>query len=272
MVRPLIDRSRAEVLAWLRAEGLPWLEDPSNETPRYLRNRVRAEAVPLLERLGPGLERALARAADLLRDDERALERRARRALPAQGAPAEARRLLTEPVAVRRRAVRRLWRKARGRRAGLSAAHVEAVLSLLGRGRPGRLSLPDGLEARYAYGVLEIRKPTSGKAPPELAVPGPGVYPVPGRPLRLSVEAAPGAAVEWPLRLGRRRPGDRFRPRGAPGSKKLKAWLIDRKVPREDRDGLLVLADRSGRVLWLPELGAGAEVPGLELRLLREEA
>jgi tRNA(Ile)-lysidine synthase len=78
--------------------------------------------------------------------------------------------------------------------------------------------------------------------------------------------------VDWPLRLGPRRPGDRFRPEGGRGAKKLKAWLIDRKVPREKRDALLVLADRSGRVLWLPELGARAEARGLGLRLLREEA
>jgi tRNA(Ile)-lysidine synthase len=273
VVRPLVDRSRAEVLAFLRAEGLPWLEDPTNRSPRFLRNRVRSEVMPLLGRMGPGLERALARAADLLRDDERALERRAREALPPEGARAEARRLRSEPLAVRRRAVRRLWRQARGRRAGLSAGHVEAVLGLLRRGRPGRITLPDGLEARCAYGVLEIQRRSTAPAPPaELSVPGPGVYPVPGRALRLAVEAAPGAAVDWPLRLGPRRAGDRFRPRGGPGSKKLKAWLIDRKVPREARDGLLVLADRSGRVLWLPELGARAEVPGLALRLLREEA
>lgn len=272
VVRPLIDRSRAEVLAFLRAEGLPWLDDPTNQTPRFLRNRVRAEAVPVLERLEPGLERALARAADLLRDDERALEQRAR-SLAAEGGRVEARRLRREPVAVRRRAVRRLWREARGRRADLSAAHVESVLALLGRGRPGRIALPGGVEARFAYGVLEIRRrPPAPAALPEVAVPGPGIYPIPGRPLRLSVEAAPGAAVDWPLRLGARRPGDRFRPGGGPGSKKLKAWLIDRKVPLEVRDGLLVLADRSGRVLWLPELDARAEAPGLSLRLVREEA
>ena len=68
VVRPLVDRSRAEVLAFLRAEGLPWLEDPTNRSPRFLRNRVRSEVMPLLGRLGPGLERAL--------------EQRAREALP----------------------------------------------------------------------------------------------------------------------------------------------------------------------------------------------
>jgi tRNA(Ile)-lysidine synthase len=77
--------------------------------------------------------------------------------------------------------------------------------------------------------------------------------------------------LEWPLCLRSRRPGDRFRPEGGRGEKKLKSWLIDRKVPREEREGLLVLADRHGRVLWLPELSARAAAPGLGLRVVREE-
>lgn len=269
LVRPLIDRSRGEVLAFARQAGFSWLEDPTNRSPRFLRNRVRAEVVPLLERLSPSLERALARAADLLRDDERALDRRARRVIVPGGACAQQRRLRAEPLAVRRRVVRRLWREARGRTADLAAGHVEAVLGLLRRGRPGRVTLPGGFEARCAYGVLEIGP--GGSAPPapaEVGVPGPGVYSIPGRPLQVAIDAAPGAPVGWPLRLGPRRPGDRFTPRGGRGTKKLKAWLIDRKVPRQARDALVVLADRSGRVLWLPELGARAEVPGLSLRVL----
>ncbi len=67
VVRPLVDRSRAEVLDFLREEGLPWLEDPTNQSPRFLRNRVRTEMVPLLRRLGPSVERTLARTADRTR-------------------------------------------------------------------------------------------------------------------------------------------------------------------------------------------------------------
>ncbi|HSB20880.1 MAG TPA: tRNA lysidine(34) synthetase TilS [Anaeromyxobacteraceae bacterium] len=268
LVRPLIDRSRAEVLAYLRGRGLPFLEDPSNAAPRYLRNRVRREVMPVLSALAPSAEEALARAADLLREDERALEADARRLL--EGAPAAPRAALAAaPEAVRRRVVRRLWKAANGSRRGLEAGHVEAVLRLLRRPGPGRVALPRGLEALLGPAGLAIGPPAgSPLAAVEVPIPRPGAYPVPGRGLLLRLEAAPAAAreepvlrqgaVSWPLLLRTRRPGDRFRPAGGRGSKKLKAWLIDRRVPRSARDGLLLLVDAAGRVLWIPELGAAA--------------
>ncbi len=275
LVRPLLDRSRAEVVAYLRDRGLPWHEDPTNATPRFLRNRVRREVVPLLEALNPSVEEALARTADLLRDDERALARRGRRAVEGS-AVIRLEPLLAEPVAVRRRAIRALWRCARGRRTDLGARHVDAILALCRRTRPGAVTLPRGFEARCRYGRLSIG-PVRRAAPPEvgeLPLPGPGTYPLPGRTMRLEIRARPGAGpgdVIWPLTLRTRRPGDRFRPEGGRGSKKLKGWLIDRKVPREDRDALLVLANRKGEVLLLPDLGLRAANPALEFRLIHEE-
>lgn len=263
VVRPLIDRTRAEVIRHLRSEGLPFLEDPSNATPRFLRNRVRAELLPALRRLEPTATRALARAADLLRDDERALAAEGRR-LAAQGS-SRVSELLAEPVAVRRRVIRELWRQASGRRADLDARQVDSVVAALRRRRPTRVSLPRGFEASVRYGALSIRPvpPAAGEADVVL-VPGPGAHPVPGGGV-LEVGDATGAA--WPLWWRGRRPGDRFRPSGGRGSKKLKAWLIDRKVPREVRDRLLVLVDDDGWVVWIPELGARSGKPSVDARL-----
>jgi tRNA(Ile)-lysidine synthase len=257
LVRPLIDRSRAEVLAYLSARGLSFREDPTNASPRYARNRVRHELFPALLALAPAAERTLARAADLARDDERALAARARGRVGGAAALA-LEGLLAEPVAVRRRMVRRLWRNAAGRGADpLPAARVEAVLALAARGRPGRVALPGGLEARCRYGELAVA-PAVGAAEPFLpaVIPGPGDHAAgPGTSIRVS--AARPDDVPWPLELRTRRPGDRFAPDGGGGSKKLKAWLIDRKVPREERDALLLIATGS-RVLAVPALGAVA--------------
>ena len=260
IVRPLIDRTRAEVIAHVRVRALPHIEDPSNATPRFLRNRVRAEVIPVLRSLAPHASRALARAADLLRDDERALAVEGRR-LAAAGA-VRVEDLLAEPVAVRRRVVRDLWRRATGRRADLEARQVESVLALLGRRGPSRAPLSRGFEACVRYGALSIRTaPVTAPAAEPVRIPGPGSHALPEGGV-LEVASAAGAA--WPLWWRGRRPGDRFRPEGGRGSKKLKAWLIDRKVPREVRDGLRVLADDAGWILWVPELGVRSEKPSAD--------
>jgi tRNA(Ile)-lysidine synthase len=256
IVRPLIDRSRAEGIAWLGELGLSFREDPSNATPRFARNRLRLALWPQLLLLAPSAERALARAADLCRDDERALAGRARALVGGGGADVAA--LLGEPPAVRRRAVRLLFRMAGGRGAP-EAKHVDATLALLASRGPGRAALPGGLEARCRYGRLEVgrRVPGAPGLGGEVAVPGPGTYAVPARGL-VEIAARDEGAVPWPVALRTRRPGDRFRPEGGRGTKKLKSWLIDRKVPQEARDALLVVA--AGRtVLAVPELSAVAE-------------
>jgi tRNA(Ile)-lysidine synthase len=273
IVRPLIDRSRAEGMRFLEGLGLAWRDDPTNSTPRFARNRVRLALWPAVLALAPAAERALARTADLAREDERALARRARDVAGAERAVRVA-ALAREPAAVRRRVVRRLWRNATGRTAGLEAKHVEAILALARRKHPGKAALPGRTEARCRYGRLEVGAVRShGDATfPPVDVPAPGRYPVPTRGLAVEVSARRAEALPWPLSIRTRRPGDRFRPDGGRGSKKLKSWLIDRKVPRETRDALLVLADGAS-VLAVPELaavaaGLGPSGAGLTVRVM----
>ena len=259
IVRPLIDQPRAEGIAFCERAGLAWRDDPTNATPRFARNRLRLAVWPALVSLAPAAERALARTADLARADERALAARAR-ALAGGAAAIDAAALAAEPLAVRRRVVRRLWKGAGGR-GELEAKHVDAVLALPRRSRPGRVALPGRLEARFRYGRLEIgaagpRGTRRGERAPEVEVPGPGRYPFPPYG-RVEIGVRDSSAIPWPLALRTRRPGDRFRPDGGRGSKKLKGWLIDRKVPREERDALVVLA-AGARIVAVPELGVVA--------------
>lgn len=270
LVRPLIDRSRSQVMEYLVDRGLGWRDDPTNGSPRFLRNRIRSEVLPALEALAPGLERRLARTADLLRDDDRALERLASRAVPRRATRAEVTALLCLPLAVRRRAVRRLWRGLAGSRRGIGAEHVEAILRQLRTARPKRLALPGRREARVGGGFVELAEapPPPPALLPCLRLDGPGVYSLPGAG-SVEVGWTSSDPAPWPLELRGRRPGDRFRPDRGRGSKKLKAWLIDRKVPLARRDALVLIADLEGWVLCIPELSArAAGTAGLEVRWL----
>lgn len=73
-VRPLLDEPRAAILAYASARGLRWRDDPTNADPRFLRNRLRAEVVPLLEAIRPGATRAIARTAAGVAADDAVLD------------------------------------------------------------------------------------------------------------------------------------------------------------------------------------------------------
>lgn len=69
-------------------------------------------------------------------------------------------------------------------------------------------------------------------------------------------DSAPTALIQAsrvtsPLVVRNRRPGDRLRPFGAPGTRKLQDLFVDRKVPRSERDAVPLVVDSSGRILWV---------------------
>jgi tRNA(Ile)-lysidine synthetase-like protein len=75
VARPLLDAARADLRELAMLSGLPFVDDPSNEDPRFTRNTVRHELIPYLEaRYNPGLVAALSRAARLLQADAEHLE------------------------------------------------------------------------------------------------------------------------------------------------------------------------------------------------------
>jgi tRNA(Ile)-lysidine synthase len=78
------------------------------------------------------------------------------------------------------------------------------------------------------------------------------------------------AALRWPLRLGPARPGDRFHPLGAPGSKKVADYLSDHKVPQRKRGQVVTLSDHAGIVwLWPHRLAHRVRVEGVMVKALR---
>lgn len=184
IVRPLLTTTRAEVAALVASEGWASYADPSNESPDFTRNRLRREVLPLLrETANPAADRALARAAALLRDDETFLaaaaaarwreiaEIRVEDGRPAARAPAAKLREL--PPALARRVVREGLSAVRGHLRRLECAHIEAVRSLASAGRGGTSCDLPGARVSLDRGVLTFRGVFPGKEPE----PPPGVGP-----------------------------------------------------------------------------------------------
>ncbi len=107
--RPLLALRRSETVALCAAEGLTPVSDPSNDDPRFRRNRVRAEVLPLLfEVAGRDLVPVLARQAGLLSGDADLLD-----SLSASIDPTDVRALPAAPASLARRAIRR-WLRSPG--------------------------------------------------------------------------------------------------------------------------------------------------------------
>lgn len=156
--RPLLGLTREQVRQAAAESALAHIiwEDPHNRDSRFLRSRVRSEVMPMLERvLGPGVEAALVRSAQQLRDDADALD-----ALAAQYHPGEsidALELADLPRAVRSRVVLRFLRE-RGVGA-LTFEHIDRVDALIAQWRgQGAVALPGGarLERRADRLFLEF--------------------------------------------------------------------------------------------------------------------
>jgi tRNA(Ile)-lysidine synthase len=152
-LRPLLGIRRATTRAACAAEQLPYRQDPHNDDPRFTRARLRAEVLPLLEDvLRGGVAEALARTAELLRDDLDALDALAG-ALAREG-PLPAGELARHPRAIRTR-VLRSW-------AGvpLTAAQLRALDALVADWHgQGPVALPSGRTVRRASGMLHLAGP-----------------------------------------------------------------------------------------------------------------
>lgn len=285
VVRPLLGAARREVLAHLLARGLPWREDPTNADPAFPRNRLRHELIPYLEsRFNPRIREALAREAALLADEDETLEARAGRLAArivrpdGHGVVLARAGLRAAPPSLARRVVRRALAKAGGLR-GVSAHHVERLLDLAKSAAPSgrRLALPGGREARFHFDEVRVGPRTlpAGRFAYPLAVPGrvelPGGWALEARAASGPAAAGPETALVAapagePLLVRTRRPGDRVSWHGREVS--LKRFLMERRVPADEREGLPLVAAGS-RVLWVAgqpsEAGAGDRWLGLRL-------
>ena len=267
------------------SRGETWVEDASNSDVALPRNRVRHELIPLLvARFQPAAIRVLARTAEAVSADEALLSALATAALPsvvsttAHGVRLVRPTLAALPPALARRVARRAIEVA-GAPHAPDLADVDALLAVCRPTGPAAAEVAGLRVERFSEdAVLLIRepRPAPAAAMPSrvLSVPGAVALPELGtgcrlmaeRPIR-DLEQPTGpfrrlmikGSVATPLVVRGRLPGDRLRPLGLGGSRKLQDLLVDRKVPRGARDCVPVVVDATGRIVWVVGHAVDAE-------------
>lgn len=269
IVRPLIECERSAVRGWLEDLGESWREDASNADTRRQRALVRAEILPVAEKLNPSFRASIARTMDLLADDDALLTGMAEAfardfAEVSDGRVSFGRdwmRTLDRTMA--RRTIRSALSRAFPEGSRLEAAHIEALVDGLIDDQFSR-DLPFGMRAVSEYDSMVVSRRDEDiprVAPSLLLLPGTVDLGTAGRMSAELVEkddfegdadsvVIDIGAVSGELVVDSFRPGDRMRPLGMQGTRKLSDLLIDAKVPRRLRGAYPVVRD-GDRIVWL---------------------
>ena len=287
IVRPLLEVSRVDLRHYLAGRGVLFREDETNRDTTIPRNRVRHELIPFLrDRFSPRIVEVLAREAAIARDDAAWLAQ-ASSAAAARVVRAMTDRveidiplLLAEPPAVGRWILLGALERWAGRRF-VGFDHADALLALAeGRDDPAVLDLPGQRARREGGTVLLTQRPGRSRSSGGiransfhylLSIPGEAVLaeaecvisaevatrePELAQPVWLEHVGGRTAVVDaatLPAVLGvrSRKPGDRLRPLGLSGHKKLQDLLVDLKVPRAERDVTPLVVDDRDRIIWV---------------------
>ena len=264
IIRPFLDCRRSEIESFLAAGGISYRTDSTNLMRDASRNRLRLDVMPYIaEHINPAFAKSLCAMGRLLSEDEEYLSSAAEAALDAAATSLgyDRAKLLALPSPIRSRAIRIALQRS-GVHADIDRVHVERIVSLLDAPTGASADLPH-IAAWVSYGDIcfgRRHEAQSFEVPfePKGKTCFPGGF--------FLADTAENDIIKSNLigfmdadRLPQgiavrpRRPGDVFHPCGAPGSKKLKAVLIDRKVPRNSRDvpGLFC----ENEALFLPGLG-----------------
>lgn len=269
LIRPMLGITRLDVMEFLEEYHLAYVEDSSNETDAFLRNRLRHHVMPLLKEENPRLAENLSAMALHLREDDAALE-----AMTVADADVETLRHMAP--AVRNRSISAFLKKNGVKEP--EARHMALVEGLIISDKPSASAdLPGGVTVAREYGHLTVRENT---APLEtVLLPINGVVDLPRLGLRVVCEPSAHVtdgpeeftvAPKGQMILRCRREGDALRRSG--GTKSLKKRFIDRKIPAARRSLIPVIADEDG---VLGVLGFGADLarlgPGVRIRFEKRE-
>lgn len=267
VVRPLLGVSRAEVMAYLKALAQDYVTDSTNLQDEYVRNKIRLQILPLLEKINPQVREKISSTIHHLRGVEtiydKAVKEAVARVADAGGRTISIPALLceVEPQTVLFELLRPY---------GFVSAQVEDVFRSL-TGESGRRFANGGWEVLKDRDTLILR-PRQSEAEEErigISIPQPPVEVALTRESMLLVSRFPlapdyrisrspkvatldASCVEFPLTVRPWQVGDKFAPFGMKGRKKLVSDLLtDLKLSRFEKEKQLVVTDARDRILWV---------------------
>jgi tRNA(Ile)-lysidine synthase len=280
IVRPFLEFYRKDLEIYLKENDLSFREDSSNLDKKYLRNRIRHELIPHLETYNPGIKKCLQEMSGIVRVEDSLLSQTTRDIFKQKLSKDNEKNIIwkTEdfqsyPIALRQRLVREIFSHITGDMQAITAHHVQQIINLFNSPKAGKaLNIPRGVTVTCSYDSVLFSKIKDGICENELLVTQiaiPGTTELLKGPIRsVKTQIIAGTLEVSSLETERQaffdlektglgiqmrffRAGDRFCPLGMTGSKKLKSFFIDQKVPQSMRSHIPILTNADDDIIWV---------------------
>jgi tRNA(Ile)-lysidine synthase len=278
VVHPLLSFSRKDITSYLELEGIKWREDLSNKDNTYSRNKIRNQMIPWIqEHLNPNVVTKLYETAEIFSETDDILESLAkRRFLKAQIKHSKDECRLSTKIIKKTRSVLRyyVYKEAYSRINGNSKDFYHnnfiEIENLLTSDGSKQIYLPNNVYVFKEYDELiftnidfsksenienekEITSLRNRSTFEDYRIIMKKLKKMPTK--RNLFEDKDIAYLDldktsFPITIRHRKPGDRFHPLGMQHNKKLKDFLIDEKIPKFDRDKVLIFCDKE-KIIWL---------------------
>lgn len=260
IIRPMLCLSRAEIEECLRLKGIEYVTDETNLQLEYTRNKIRNMILPLAKEINQGAIRHIVRLAeDISEADEILCELSddcAKKYISGENDIRISEALLMEKSLLQRRVIRIAYERSSGRLKDITAEHIAAIQHLLAESQTGReISLPYNIKATKEYGEVVLKKIVQSDESAGQFLSS----------FRTSLRIIETDSQEYPkemytkwfdcdnikkvLQFRTRQSGDYIVISG--GRQKLQDFFVKQKVPRDERDSVLLLTEEgSSEVIW----------------------
>lgn len=280
IIRPLLDVERCEIEAYCRDNNLNPITDSSNLENIYARNKIRLNVIPFIDSLFDcNFVKSIDRMNRLIKDDINFIDDKIKKSyynavLRKENAEVELLlgKLKRMHVAVKRRVIRKAINEVKGNVKGIESIHIESVIDMANNGRVGaKLDLP-GIKIGKTYDSIRFykneKKADTFEFVAGLSIPGLTEIGDNKHLIEASVITEYNAGefkgirgssltqffdydrLNEGINVRKRKEGDYFKPINSNGTKKLKEYFIDNKIPREMRDNIPLIA-RESEIIWI---------------------
>ena len=271
LIRPLLFVSRSEIEEYLKSKGMEWVEDSSNVSGDFLRNRVRHELIPVLRDFNPKLTETLARTAEVLRADEEFISREAEKLFKeifgknhSGEYMGDLNKYKASVKSLRLSCLRLSIERVSESLNAVSYAHVTAADEfLLSDSASGEVEFPGGSVIAKGYDRFLVTKKSFLAHEFSYLIESPGKSCFPD--FQVEIESVrpdcpetgdestvyfSADSIEFPIRVRSFKPGDRFMPLGMNNYKKVQDYFTDVKLPRFLRNRVPVFISK-GEIFWI---------------------